>query len=143
MSRVIALCATLILMCGLFLAQDKQHGNSQQDNSQSQQKQKNQQNTQQQQQPAATDPNKPKPLFGGTVNATSSSQKKDTTTLGFNGLDPQGKVEQALLDSHPTAADEKKVDQLAASKVNPAELKQFIHEGNLKEAPEKKQGGGQ
>src|SRR5947209_8231776 len=42
---------------------------------------------------------KPQPLFGGSLNLKSSRQSKDTATLGFNGLDPNGQVQKAALNS--------------------------------------------
>src|SRR5437588_12174896 len=36
---------------------------------------------------------KPTPLFGGTIGLKSSRQTKDSATLGFNGVDPNGQVQ--------------------------------------------------
>jgi hypothetical protein len=81
---------------------------------------------------------KPKPLFGGSLNLKSSRQSKDATTLGFNGLDPNGQVEKSLLQANPTAQDTAAAQQLAAYQVNAARLDSFIKSGNLTEtAPPK------
>ncbi len=130
-----------VLLLWLPLGAQEPQQQDQQDQSQSNQKQKQKQKSQQQQQQEpADDESKPKPLFGGQVSAKSSKRGKDTTSLGFNGLDPQGKVEQAALNSSPTSADQAKVDKIAAEKVDSAELKQFMEQGNLKSV---KKGGGQ
>lgn len=127
----------IVVMAGLALllplgAQQQQQQPAQQDDSQTQQQQKSKKKTQQQQQPPADDQSKPKPLFGGSVSAKSSSQKKDTTSLGFNGLDPEGKIEKAALASSPTSEDEAKVEKIAQSKVDAAALQTFLDDGHLK-----------
>ncbi len=141
MKRGVLLFAVLLLLLPLGAQEPQQQ--DQQDQSQPTQKQKQKQKSQQQQdqqQQPSDDQSKPKPLFGGQVSAKSSKRGKDTTSLGFNGLDPQGKVEQAALNSSPTSADQAKVDKIAAEKVDSAELKQFMEQGNLKTV---KKGGGQ
>jgi hypothetical protein len=88
--------------------------------------------------PPPPPPPKPKPLFGGSLTLKSSRQSKDATTLGFNGLDPNGQVQKAVLDANPTPQDTATAQQLAASQVNPAQLDSFIKSGNLSEtAPPK------
>jgi hypothetical protein len=85
-------------------------------------------------QPATTSaqPDKaPQPLFGGQVNLKSSRQSKDTATLGFNGLDPNGQVQKGFLAAAPTAADLAKAQQLTRTGVNPSELNAFMQEGGL------------
>ncbi|MBZ5600102.1 MAG: hypothetical protein LAN83_17485 [Acidobacteriia bacterium] len=79
-------------------------------------------------------PPKPKPLFGGSLTLKSSRQSKDATTLGFNGLDPNGQVQKAVLDANPTPQDTAEAQQLAAYQVNPAQLDSFIKSGNLNES---------
>ena len=135
--RALIAAATLALMLPLS-AQDEQQ--TQQDSQQSQQKKPQKQKDQQTKQPA-DDSDKPKPLFGGTISAKSSQHKKDTTSLGFNGLDPQGQVEKSMLASSPTSIDEQMVDVLTRTKVDPSDLTEFIRDGQLKET--RKQGGGQ
>ncbi len=73
----------------------------------------------------------PQPLFGGQVNLKSSRQSKDTATLGFNGLDPNGQVQKGFLAAAPTAADVAKAQQLTQSGVTQAELTAFMQEGGL------------
>jgi hypothetical protein len=81
---------------------------------------------------------KPKPLFGGSLNLKSSRQSKDATTLGFNGLDPNGQVQKSVLDANPTPQDTAAAEQVAAYQVNPAQLDSFIKSGDLNEnAPPK------
>jgi hypothetical protein len=88
-------------------------------------------------QPPAPAP-KPKPLFGGSLTLKSSRQSKDATTLGFNGLDPNGQVQKSVLDADPTPEDTSLAQQLAAYQINPAQLDSFIKSGNLSEtAPPK------
>ena len=73
----------------------------------------------------------PKPLFGGQVNLKSSRQSKDTATLGFNGLDPNGQVQKGFLAAAPSGADVAKAQQLSRTGVNPSELTAFLQEGGL------------
>lgn len=94
--------------------------------------QSKQQPQQQQQQAKPSDKKQPAPLFGGSLNLKSSQKSKDTATLGFNGLDPNGQVEKSVLASAPTDADQKKAEQVAAYKVDSSELQAFIAEGKLK-----------
>jgi hypothetical protein len=86
-------------------------------------------------QPAATTTtqpdNAPKPLFGGQVNLKSSRQSKDTATLGFNGLDPNGQVQKGFLTAAPTAADVAKAQQLTHTGVTQSDLTAFMQEGGL------------
>ncbi len=88
--------------------------------------------------PPPPPPPKPKPLFGGSLTLKSSRQSKDATTLGFNGLSPNGDVSKAALDAQPTQDDEAAAQQLAAYQINPAQLDSFIKAGSLSEtAPTK------
>jgi hypothetical protein len=73
----------------------------------------------------------PKPLFGGQMNLKSSRQSKDTATLGFNGLDPNGQVQKGFLAAAPTSADVAKAQQLTRTGMNPADLTAFMQEGGL------------
>ncbi len=79
---------------------------------------------------APTD-NAPKPLFGGQMNLKSSRQSKDTATLGFNGLDPNGQVQKGFLAAAPTSADIAKAQQLTRTGVNQTDLTAFLQEGGL------------
>ena len=73
----------------------------------------------------------PQPLFGGQVNLKSSRQSKDTATLGFNGLDPNGQVQKGFLAAAATSADVAKAQQLTRTGVTQAELTAFLQEGGL------------
>jgi hypothetical protein len=74
---------------------------------------------------------KPAPLFGGSLNLKSSRQTKDTATMGFNGVDPNGQVQKSFLTAAVTNADRGKAQQVAAYKVDPQELAQFIQDAEL------------
>jgi hypothetical protein len=107
-----------------------------------QQKKKQDKNNQDPNNPPAKPPNddsKPAPLFGGTVNLKSSRQTKDSASLGFNGVDPNGQVAKSFLTASPTGADAAKAQIVASYKVDPAELNKFIQDGSLnpKAAPQK------
>ena len=95
---------------------------------------------QQQQQPSDQDKNKQdqnkkpddkKQLFSDDSSAT-SKQKKDTTAMGFSGLNPDGTVENAVLNSSPTAEDRSQAAAMAESHVAPTDLQQFVTDGKLK-----------
>ncbi len=74
---------------------------------------------------------KPTPLFGGTIGLKSSRQTKDSATLGFNGVDPNGQVQKSMLTASTTAFDAARAQQVAQIKVAPADLVQFIQDGGL------------
>lgn len=74
---------------------------------------------------------KPTPLFGGTIGLKSSRQTKDSATLGFNGVDPNGQVQKAVLNGAATPADALKAQQILQISVMPAELVQFLQDGGL------------
>lgn len=74
---------------------------------------------------------KPTPLFGGTIGLKSSRQTKDSATLGFNGVDPNGQVQKSFLSASTTALDASRAQQLAQMKVAPTDLVQFIQDGGL------------
>jgi len=82
---------------------------------------------------------KPTPLFGGTIGLKSSRQTKDSATLGFNGVNPDGTVQKSMLAASATALDSARAQQVAQVKVAPADLLQFIQDGglNLNAAPQK------
>lgn len=71
-----------------------------------------------------------KPLFAD--DSATAKQKKDTTAMGFSGLNPDGTVENAVLNSSPTAEDEAKAAALAQLHVAPGDLKTFLGDGKLK-----------
>jgi hypothetical protein len=74
---------------------------------------------------------KPAPLFGGSLSLKSSRQTKDTATMGFNGVDPNGQVQKSFLTAAATNADRSKAQQVAGYKVDPQELAQFIQDAEL------------
>lgn len=74
----------------------------------------------------------PTPLFGGRVGARSSQAGKESATLGFNGIDPSGKVNERMLASSPKATDAAQVRNLAAMRPSQVELAAFLREGGLK-----------
>jgi hypothetical protein len=78
---------------------------------------------------------KPTPLFGGTLNVKSSRQTKDTATLGFNGVDDNGKVQKSFLSAQASGADTSAVQKLAAVTLSPTELDDFIKQGALNSNP--------
>jgi len=73
----------------------------------------------------------PKPLFGGALDVKSSSDRKESATLGFKGIDPSGKVDKQMMATQVTAADEAKLKALAAAKPTPVQLAAFLKEGKL------------
>lgn len=83
------------------------------------------QNSSQQQQQSSS------PLFKNKLGYKSSSTSKESTTLGFNGIDPSGKVDQKMLASNPSGADQEKVKAMSANQPQPTELKAFDQEGGL------------
>jgi hypothetical protein len=74
---------------------------------------------------------KPTPLFGGTIGLKSSRQTKDSATLGFNGVDPNGQVQKAMLTAAATPVDAMKAQQVGQIAVPPADLAQFLQDGGL------------
>ena len=73
----------------------------------------------------------PAPLFGGKLGTRSSQKNKESATLGFNGIDPSGKVDAQMLATSATADHEAKVKNLATMAPSPAELDAFVKEGGL------------
>jgi hypothetical protein len=134
----------------LTLPQQQQQGNSGQQNQDSKKKKDDSKNAPANQtgQAGTTPPNtappngpppagnqpsgdKPTPLFGGTIGLKSSRQTKDSATLGFNGVDPNGQVQKSFLSASTTSLDASRAQQLAQAKVAPADLVQFIQDGGL------------
>ncbi len=84
---------------------------------------------------------KPAPLFGGKVGLKSSRQSKDQATLGFNGIGPNGQVEQGALNASTTSDAAGKAAALSTYTVPVSEVDAFIKQGNLgAAAPPKKRG---
>ena len=71
------------------------------------------------------------PLFQKKLGYKSSSSTKESTTLGFNGIDPSGKVDQKMLATTPTGADLEKVKKMSSAQPVPTDLKNFLKEGGL------------
>lgn len=76
---------------------------------------------------------KSQPLFANRLGYKSSKTSKESTTLGFNGIDPSGKVDQQTLAKVPTADDQEKVSMMAANIPPPADLAAFLRAGGLKQ----------
>ncbi|MGH9720161.1 MAG: hypothetical protein ACRD8O_08110 [Bryobacteraceae bacterium] len=71
------------------------------------------------------------PLFTGKLGIRSSQKTKESATLGFNGIDPSGKVDQKMLATSPSAADQEKVQQMTSNAPTGEDLKTFLTEGGL------------
>jgi hypothetical protein len=71
------------------------------------------------------------PLFQKKLGVKSSKTTKESTTLGFNGIDPSGKVDQKMLATTPTAEDQDKVKKMSAAKPSAADVKAFVKQGGL------------
>jgi hypothetical protein len=95
-------------------------------NQQSPNQQGNQQGNQQQQS------QQPAPLFGGQIGTKSSTNTKESATLGFNGVDPSGKVEKKMLGANPTAKDAEAVNNMDSAHPSRTELTAFVKQGGLK-----------
>lgn len=70
--------------------------------------------------------------FGGTITAKGSKQTKDTATLGFKGVGPDGQVDPEKLKESPNGDDERIAQLMSGVKTNPDEAKAFIDNGKLK-----------
>jgi len=119
--------------------QTQQDKDKKKDQQKKDQQQKGQQGANQQQQqqnpPPKQGDNKPAPLFGGTLDLKSSRQTKDSATLGFNGVDPNGQVQKSFLSASASGTDNDKAAQIAGYKVSDADLAQFIQDGGLNRVP--------
>jgi hypothetical protein len=71
-------------------------------------------------------------LFKNKLGYQSSKQAKDSTTLGFNGIDPNGRVDQETLSKSPSSTHVAAVAKMNESRPNDADLQAFIKEGGLK-----------
>src|SRR5438034_8258946 len=71
------------------------------------------------------------PLFKSKLGYKSSKTTKESTTLGFNGIDPSGKVDQKMLATAPGATDQQQVKNMSANRPTAAEMKAFLQEGGL------------
>ncbi len=71
------------------------------------------------------------PLFKSKLGYRSSKTTKESTTLGFNGIDPSGKVDQKMMATSTQTADQEKVKNMSATRPTAADLKSFLQEGGL------------
>ena len=62
---------------------------------------------------------------------SSSKTTKESTTLGFNGIDPSGKVDQKMLATTPGAKDQEQVKKMSDNLPTAADVKSFLQEGGL------------
>jgi hypothetical protein len=74
---------------------------------------------------------KPAPLFCGSLRITKAKQTGDNTSLGFNGVDPNGQVQKAALNATATPDSTRKALGMAAYRPSPAELAGFQKDGGL------------
>jgi len=81
--------------------------------------------------PPPTDQKEDAPLFKNKVAVKSSNTTKASTTLGFNGIDPSGKVDEKMLATTPTSKDEDAMKKMSSNQPPPAEVKAFLKEGGL------------
>jgi hypothetical protein len=105
------------------LAISQQQSSPQNSNQQANQQGNGQQGNQQ---------NQPAPLFGGQIGTKSSQNTKESATLGFNGVDPSGKVEKKMLGANPSAKDVEAVNNIDAAHPSRTELSAFVKQGGLK-----------
>jgi hypothetical protein len=89
------------------------------------------QDSSQQQKEPPPKKDEPAPLFGGKLGTRSSQKNKESATLGFNGIDPSGKVDQQMLATSATADHQAKVKKMAELAPSAADLEAFIKEGGL------------
>jgi hypothetical protein len=71
------------------------------------------------------------PLFKGKLGYKSSKTTKESTTLGFNGIDPSGKVDAKMLATTPSSSDEENMKKMSEARPSAAELKAFQQAGGL------------
>lgn len=92
----------------------------------------------QKQQPAdQQDDRRPKQIFTGKVKLTSSRQGKNTASAGFNGVGPDGKVQEALLSGSPSEESRQKAARLTLLEVDRADVVSFARDGKLNPPPAK------
>jgi hypothetical protein len=60
-----------------------------------------------------------------------SNQSTDSAALGFNGVDPNGQVQQAFLNAQPTPQSLAKAQAMAGYRPAPADLTAFELAGGL------------
>ncbi|HVW11154.1 MAG TPA: hypothetical protein VHC90_21360 [Bryobacteraceae bacterium] len=121
----------LLFALTAFAQQQTQRSGAQNTQTAPQQKNQPQQN-QQQPQPQQQQSAKPAPLFGGQLNVKSSDRSKESATLGFNGIDPDGKVDAKMLATSASADDAAKVQAMDANRPSGDQLNAFLQEGGLR-----------
>lgn len=120
MSLLVALLAGGSLLTLPVFSQGKSDKKDQQKKTE---QQKTDEQKKQEQQPA--------PLFAGKGGLKSSRQGKDSATLGFSGVGPNGEVEQAVLTATPSGTDLQKASEMGNRRVAPDALQLFLVEGQL------------
>ncbi len=71
------------------------------------------------------------PVFKNKVAVKSSNTTKSSTTLGFNGIDPAGKVDEKMLATSPSSKDQEAMKQMSSNQPAAADVKAFLKEGGL------------
>lgn len=90
-----------------------------------------QQASQQQKKSSAPPPQKKDSLFTGQLGIKSSERTKESATLGFNGIDPAGKVDQQMMATSPGESDKAKVKRMTDQRPTASDLNEFLKEGGL------------
>ena len=90
-----------------------------------------------QQQADQPPPPAPKGVLTQKVTLRSSRQTKDTATAGFNGVGPDGKVKEALLNANPSSDARAKAARLTLLEADASEVQAFAKEGKLNPPPAK------
>ena len=72
-------------------------------------------------------------LFQNLAGYKGSQTTKESTTLGFNGIDPSGKVDKEMLAKVPTTEDQQKVTLMAQNRPQANDLRAFLQQGGLKQ----------
>jgi hypothetical protein len=90
-----------------------------------------QQTTEKKDAPPPSEQKQESPLFTKKLGYKSSKTTKESTTLGFNGIDPSGKVDKKMLATNPGASEEQQVKKMSDSRPTAADLKAFVQEGGL------------
>ena len=81
--------------------------------------------------PPPSDQKEDAPLFKKKLGVKSSNTTKSSTTLGFNGIDPSGKVDQKMLATSPSSKDQESMKKMSANRPAAADVKAFLEEGGL------------
>jgi len=81
--------------------------------------------------PPPSDQKEDAPLFKNKLGVKSSNTTKSSTTLGFNGIDPSGKVDQKMLATSPSSKDQESMKKMSANRPAAVDVKAFLEEGGL------------